>query len=90
MTGQSTGSPETATANALATWWAGHVDEYLRLRRSLGYQLAWDEHLLHGFTVELARRNVTVVRVADAITWASALPPRTAESERPVSRARCG
>lgn len=85
MTGQKTTPTPSATATVLAGWWAGQVEDYLRLRRSLGFQLAWDEHLLAAFTADLARRNVAVLTVADAISWAAELPAD--RTQRPVSRA---
>ena len=33
--------------------WEAHVDDYLRLRRQLGFTLVWDEHLLGQFTTHL-------------------------------------
>lgn len=65
--------------------WAGRVEGYLRLRRSLGFGLVWDEHLLRRFTADLAGRGVGVLTVADAVTWALALPP--GQTHRPATRA---
>lgn len=50
----------------LGRWWSDQVRDYLRLRRSLGFELAWDSHLLEEFTAELAGRGAAVVTVADA------------------------
>lgn len=74
-----------AGANVLAVWWSAQVEDYLRLRRSLGFKLAWDEHLLGKFTAELASRDVHVVTVADAVAWSLALP--AGQTRRPRTRA---
>jgi integrase len=65
--------------------WTGHVEDYLRLRRSLGFGLVWDEHLLRRFTADLARSGIAVLRVDDAVAWAAWLPE--GQTHRPVSRA---
>ena len=65
--------------------WTGHVEGYLKLRRSLGFDLARDEHLLRRFTADLAASGTAVLRVADAVAWAGALP--AGQVHRPLTRA---
>ena len=74
-----------ASSDMAAAWWADQVADYLRLRRSLGFKLAWDEHLLNRFTAFLASREVRVVTVADAVAWSAALP--AGQTQRPLTRA---
>jgi hypothetical protein len=74
-----------ASSYMAAAWWADQVADYLRLRRSLGFKLAWDEHLLNRFTAFLASREVRVVTVADAVAWSAALP--AGQTQRPLTRA---
>jgi integrase/recombinase XerD len=74
-----------AAGSGLAAWWSAQVEDYLRLRRSLGFGLVWDEQLLGKFTADLASRDVRVVTVADAIAWSLALPP--GQIHRPLTRA---
>lgn len=69
----------------LGRWWSDQVRDYLRLRRSLGFELAWDSHLLEEFTAELAGRGAAVVTVADALAWSLALP--AGQTHRPLTRA---
>lgn len=76
---------DVARSETLVDTWAGRVEDYLKLRRSLGFALVWDEHLLRRFTVDLARSGITVLTVADAIAWAGALP--AGQTHRPVTRA---
>jgi len=72
-------------ATDAGAWWSPQVEDYLRLRRSLGFKLAWDEHLLAKFTADLASRDVRVVTVADAVAWSAALP--AGQTHRPLTRA---
>jgi hypothetical protein len=46
---------------------ARHVDDYLRVRRSLGFKFEWPGHLLHQFLAYLdaARGNNPYRRVDD-------------------------
>jgi len=74
-----------ALSESLTDTWGGRVEDYLRLRRALGFALTWDEHLLRRFTAELARSGIAVLTVADAVAWAGALP--TGQTHRPVTRA---
>lgn len=76
---------DTATDEMLCEAWAGHVADYLRLRRSLGFTLAWDEHLLGQFTTDLARSGASILTVTDAVAWAGALP--VGQTRRPLTRA---
>lgn len=69
----------------LGAWWSGQVADYLRLRRSLGFKLAWDEHLLDRFTADLASRSIRVITVADAVAWSQLLPE--GQTHRPLTRA---
>jgi integrase len=69
----------------LGKWWSDQVADYLRLRRSLGFELAWDERLLREFTAELAGRGVAVLTVAEALAWSLALPG--GQTHRPLTRA---
>lgn len=81
-------TPVSASAGAvgdLHVWWSEQVADYLRLRRSLGFKLAWDEHLLGRFTTDLAERDIGVITVADAVAWAQVLPD--GETHRPLTRA---
>ncbi len=70
-----------------AAWWSAQLKDYLRLRRSLGFGLVWDEHLLGKFTVDLASRGVRIVTLPDAVAWSLALQPdrRTVPSRAPPS-----
>jgi integrase/recombinase XerD len=67
------------------TGWDEHVADYLRLRRQLGFTLAWDEHLLGQFTAHLAAAGAEAITVADAIAWAGLLPEGV--TSRPATRA---
>lgn len=48
------------------------AEDYLRLRRALGHQLAWDGRLLTAFTRDLDNRDVTRLTTADALAWSAA------------------
>lgn len=50
--------------------WEAHVDDYLRLRRQLGFTLAWDEHLLGQFTTHLNAAGTRCLTTALMIDWA--------------------
>lgn len=52
------------------TLWEEHVDDYLRLRRQLGFTLAWDEHLLDQFTTLLNAAEARRLTTAAMIDWA--------------------
>ncbi len=53
----------------------GHVDDYLRLRRSLGFKLEWPGHLLHQLLDYLDAVGGTTVTADLIIEWAR-LPQR--------------
>lgn len=65
--------------------WEKHVADYLRLRRQLGFQLIWDEHLLGQFTQHLAAQKIERISIETAAGWAGALPEGA--TVRPVTRA---
>ena len=67
------------------TGWDEHVADYLRLRRQLGFTLAWDEHLLDQFTKHLGAARIEQITVSDAITWCGLLPEGI--KTRPATRA---
>lgn len=67
------------------TAWADHVADYLRLRRQLGFSLAWDEHLLGQFTEHLATIGAETITVENAVAWAGLLPENV--TLRPATRA---
>lgn len=52
------------------TVWEAHVADYLRLRRQLGFTLAWDEHLLDQFTTHLNAAGARRLTTAAMIDWA--------------------
>jgi integrase/recombinase XerD len=53
------------------TTWDEHVADYLRLRRQLGFTLAWDEHLLGQFTAHLDAAGTSHLTTTVMIEWAS-------------------
>ncbi len=64
-----------------------HVDDYLRLRRALGYDLVETGRLLHRFAGELDAADVTHITTQVAVRWA--LAPRVrAPSSVPATRYR--
>lgn len=67
------------------TGWDEHVADYLRLRRQLGFTLAWDEHLLGQFTKHLDTAGIQAITVTDAIAWCGLLPEGV--TSRPLTRA---
>jgi integrase len=64
-----------------------HVDDYLRLRRTLGYDLAETGRLLHRFAAELDAAGVTHITTQVAVRWALA-PKVSAPSSVPATRYR--
>jgi integrase len=50
--------------------WGEHAAGYLRLRRQLGFTLAWDEHLLGQFTAHLDTAGTGHLTTAVMIEWA--------------------
>jgi integrase/recombinase XerD len=53
--------------------WDEHVADYLRLRRQLGFTLAWDEHLLGQFAAHLSAAGIRYLTTTRMIEWASLL-----------------
>jgi integrase/recombinase XerD len=64
-----------------------HVDDYLRLRRTLGYDLVETGRLLHRFAAELDAIAVTHITTQLAVQWALA-PTVSAPSSVPATRYR--
>jgi integrase len=64
-----------------------HVDDYLRLRRTLGYDLEETGRLLHRFTAELDTAGVLHVTTQVAVRWALAVKV-SAPSSVPATRYR--
>ncbi len=52
------------------TVWGTGVADYLRLRRQLGFTLAWDEHLLGQLTVHLDAAGIEHLTTGVMIDWA--------------------
>ena len=52
------------------TVWEAHVADYLRLRRQLGFTLAWDEHLLDQLTTHLNATGAGLLTTTGMIDWA--------------------
>lgn len=55
--------------------WGGHVADYLRLRRQLGFSLKYDEHVLGQFSAYLEASRISCLTTDMIIQWASL--PRT-------------
>lgn len=71
------------------TVWEAHVDDYLRLRRQLGFTLAWDEHLLDQFTTHLDTVGAGLLTTAVMIDWAGLpRPDGGAGASRAAARMR--
>jgi integrase len=64
-----------------------HVDDYLRLRRTLGYDLVETGRLLRRFAVELDAAGVMHITTQVAVRWALA-PRVSAPSSVPATRYR--
>jgi integrase len=64
-----------------------HVDDYLRLRRTLGYDLEETGRLLHRFAAELDAAGVTHITTQLAVRWALAVKV-SAPSSVPATRYR--
>jgi hypothetical protein len=62
-----------------------HVDDYLRLRRTLGYDLEETGRLLHRFATELDAAGVTHITTQVAVRWALAVKV-SAPSSVPATR----
>ena len=52
------------------TLWNEHVADYLRLRRQLGFTLAWDEHLLGQLAAHLDTAGASHLTTAVMVEWA--------------------
>lgn len=52
------------------TTWGEHVADYLRLRRQLGFTLAWDEHVLGQFAAHLDAVGASSLTTGMMIEWA--------------------
>ncbi len=50
----------------------GHVDDYLELRRSLGYKLRGEGRMLAGFAARLEEEGHSTITIASALAWATA------------------
>lgn len=59
---------------------AGHLDDYLRLRRGLGFQLGRHGEILPRFVAYLDARGATTVTVEMAVAWA-----RLPEGIKPIT-----
>ena len=64
-----------------------HVQNYLRLRRTLGYDLTETGRLLHRFAAELDATDVTHITTEVAVRWALAVKV-SAPSSVPATRYR--
>lgn len=53
--------------------WGELAADYLRLRRQLGADLDWPEHLLGQFCAQLNAAGREVLTVTDAIAWCGVL-----------------
>ena len=67
------------------TAWTDLAADYIRLRRQLGADLHWPEHLLGQLCVDLDAAGCSVLTVDFAIAWSSVLPGGVADP--PPSRA---
>lgn len=69
------------------TSWDEHVADYLRLRRQLGFSLAWDEHLLSELTTYLDTAGCSLLTTTAMIEWAGLpRPDGGAGASRAVTR----
>ena len=59
------------------------ADEYLRLRRALGFRLRLEGYRLPQFADYLQQHGAATVTAAHAIAWAQGVPP-AGETARPV------
>lgn len=57
-----------------------HVEEYLRLRRALGFKLVWPGHLLPQFVTWLEGTGSQTITIELAVAWA-----RLAEDAQPIT-----
>jgi integrase/recombinase XerD len=64
----------------------GHVDDYLRMRRALGYRLERAGQWLHHFAEYLEQVGETKLTRAAALAWAGTGQPTPATSNRAAAR----
>jgi len=62
-----------------------HLEDYLRIRRSLGAKLVQPEHDLHDFVTVMGARRHQIVTAADAVSWA--VTPQPGKADLAPSRA---
>lgn len=73
-----------------------HLDEYLRLRRTLGFKLTTEEFRLRGFCDWLAERNLEGFTAGQAVEWARSRSGNQSTSAarlsalRPFAKYLCG
>jgi integrase/recombinase XerD len=67
-----------------ATAMSGHVADYLRLRRALGFKLEREGQWLHQFAAYLQATGQTTLTSAAALAWAA--QPAPAQSNQPAAR----
>lgn len=66
------------------------IDDYLRVRRALGYKLDDAEGILRRFAAHMRVRDADAVTVADAVAFATAPPARTPRTQAlRLSAIRC-
>jgi integrase/recombinase XerD len=63
---------------------SGHVEDYLRLRRTLGFKLEREGRWLHQFAAHLQAAGQTTLTSAAALAWAA--QPAPAQSNQPAAR----
>ena len=62
----------------------GNVEEYLAIRRALGYKLADYDRVLGGFTAWLDSVGATVVTAERALAWAQSRPTSSPIRQRQI------
>lgn len=76
--------------NAMTESLAGLVDDYLQVRRALGYKLDGVENTLTRFVAYLDAHDADTVTVAHAVGFATAPPPRAPRTQAlRLSAVRC-
>ncbi|MGH9189540.1 MAG: tyrosine-type recombinase/integrase [Acidimicrobiales bacterium] len=61
---------------------AAHVDDYLALRRALGYKLHGYDTILHDFAAWLDRGGADVITAELALTWAQSRPTSSPQRQQ--------
>jgi integrase/recombinase XerD len=51
--------------------WSSVVDDYLQIRRAMGYKLVQDGRMLHTFAAHLDAAGAEHITIDDAVAWAS-------------------